>query len=1636
MSTISILATVVIRLASYGGGVTFEGGDLGIATYLPGWEGGVPKDVCRVTNDWRQETNGVSCVYRVKFLKDIDLECVGLAWRMNAALTAKRDWSADGKTRQVPEKLGSLGLGGGSAQRFTLPLPEGQTLVAEFPERVNFTAQDGRRWGDKWFLRFGPALGRRMHPAGEELVYRVKFSSPDGIRLERSEKCTMAPGANWTRLENRKDIQSGSALDFSGQGLQDAPAGKYGWLKAVGGRFEFAGRPGVGQRFYGVNLCFTACYPAHEDAELLVDRFVRFGYNTIRIHHHDDLWSKKPELRERLDYLIAKAIERGLYVTTDLYVSRKVTWKELGRDLAGGPDVQLYKSLVLVDDAAYANWSAFAGEFLEHVNPYTKRAYKDEPGMPLVSLINEGNLGMGFGYSGKATDPSLLAAWRTFTGDPQAAAVPNPWANDRARAFDEEMNRRFVKKATAFLRGLGAKALLTNDNNGGKHGEGEGLTPLYDYVDNHFYIDHPEFLENRWRLPSKCPNVNPVKAGQPKMFAKGYAKGATKPYAITEWNFSGPGRYRALGGILTGALAARDEWDALWRFAYSHSRDNWKDSPDQCPGYFDCATDPLSQASDRASVCLFLRGDAQEGTVTTDEKTGAMSFVSPRTCGGFVESGRFKAGKFAADVSGAPAAVWASSLDGKPLAESARMLVVHLTDVQGEGNVYADDSRKILLKWGKGCLVEKGAVRVAIAHPGDLTAWALDTTGRRVKKLPVTRKGEWILFDCSTAGGTIYYELVESYERDLAGFCADRDRWSVHVGERVEAPTNGFVTVRIPQGEWGFWADYVSFPGMRPFAGPSELVLEQETDLRGNIALTFAEYLGQNTPGPRVKVRGRLDKVMRFVTGLDPKKRYQLKTLEVRPENPQKKELHFAIRSFRGVFDSSLAEAVTVEAETGNPLYLVRDGRDERAELVFNNPCARAAACTGSLTMKGPSGEQLPVKVDCTVPAHGRFSLPLSPPSRKGVWLVQGDLKFGDGSVKKVDTRFAKVDFHEAGPKQPYGTFRFGINYHMERYAPYDRRLTIASLNACGAKLVRSSLGMKVSDVFAQEGRKEMDFTKADRLLGELERAGLSVNAGSFGIPKWLARADFRTNKVWQTWHISLAPSNVIERVAEAAARRYGTRVDYYECGNEWDLGFRHPVADAIEIQRQFYTGLKRGNPKVKVITNGWTVPGNNEQIKRSGHEDFQENFLKAAKDWFDVYPVHIHSVLPNYVNYIENAMFPLLKRTDCGDKPWYSNESALTTHWHGERKAAEHVWKKILYAWSKGSQDYIWYNLRGTGWDPSDAEQAYGLVRADYRPRETYAAFAALTAILGGGTFRRTLCGEAGRYVLEFADASGTPVLVAWDGNGKRPVFTGFTLATDAAKVERVDLFGNRTALATADGKVRFAFGNEPAALVLTGATRLVPDERELRENAAQEGKAVDIPPAKPGRRPDFILNKHAQVTDIFEANPAEVGRLWRGPEDTSAKAWLAAEPGGIRLRVDVTDDVHAPAAKGGTQYCGDDVQVHFSSRRQQSFWEFGLAQASDGAPDVFCWHAPGGFSPETAAGKVRLSVTREDKTTRYDAFFPLAALGFGEDMLREGVRFNLLVNDNDGTGRDLMLEIARGSFKDPGSSPLVRFR
>ena len=215
-----------------------------------------------------------------------------------------------------------------------------------------------------------------------------------------------------------------------------------------------------------------------------------------------------------------------------------------------------------------------------------------------------------------------------------------------------------------------------------------------------------------------------------------------------------------------GAMAARQDWSGMWRFAYSHVERGLADGYG-APHLFDLSVDPVNLASERAVMCLFLRGDMapletrialdvgaprltpdgkpaanrpewmddawniQVGRVAAGFSTQRRTFpldavlevppVAPQDTPDFVldrEAGRVivatphTCAVFAesgAHEAGAlrvelacPATIWASSIDGEPFETSSRILVSHLTDAQAEGNVFADRARSILLKWGKG----------------------------------------------------------------------------------------------------------------------------------------------------------------------------------------------------------------------------------------------------------------------------------------------------------------------------------------------------------------------------------------------------------------------------------------------------------------------------------------------------------------------------------------------------------------------------------------------------------------------------------------------------------------------------------------------------------------------------------------------------------------------------------------------------------------------------------------------------------------------------------------------------------------------------------------------------------------------
>ena len=769
------------------GGIAFDGGRLSVVAYRPGYAGFFEQKIdlkdLESPSGRFEIVDGATTLFKGQgtwTMQDdgtvkgtVSLVCVTPVTSSGIALVA--DFSAPPAFK----------LGEGTARKYKIPVVTGadknarrrvssKALYLRFGTPIRYNARDARKWNKQWDVRFGTWQDQRDFAVGEKLEWRVTLSSQEGLVLRQASPCVIEEGDRWVAFDHQNDIEPGSALDFSELGLQDAPAGRHGWLKAKGGRFEFEGLPGVEQRFYGINFSSDANFLDRDLVDSVVDRLVRCGYNSIRVHYHDGIWETSAESREKLDYLIATCIKRGLYVTTVLYVARPVKWRDIGIDRAGDMKKSLYKTYVGLYEPAFSNWCAFAKAFLSHVNPHTGRAYADEPGMPLISLINEGGLEMG--WAAKREDETILAAWRAFGG---VGDLPDPKGKGGKayQAFDEWINAKIWSKCSTYVRALGAKALLTNDDNGQRHGEGEGLTPQYDYVDNHVYEDRPVFLDEQWRPPLQCNNRNPIRVGRPLIFNAGWSKGSSKPYVITEWNFAGPSRYRGIGGILTGTRAAEQDWDGLWHFSYSHTSQNLRSDPGGAPGYFDCVTDPLAIASDKAGVCLFLRRDADATSsslpvLRADREAGSMTIVSPRTCGGFVEAGTINAGPLTFSVHAnsaaneiVPTTLWVSSLDGKPIQTSSRMLLTHLTDVQASGRMYTDDTRTILLKVGSGRLAEVGAAEVALRFKGSLRChvWALASTGARRFAVPCRVANGALRFTASARGadgkGVMYYEI-------------------------------------------------------------------------------------------------------------------------------------------------------------------------------------------------------------------------------------------------------------------------------------------------------------------------------------------------------------------------------------------------------------------------------------------------------------------------------------------------------------------------------------------------------------------------------------------------------------------------------------------------------------------------------------------------------------------------------------------------------------------------------------------------------------------------------------------------------------------------------------------------------------
>ena len=232
------------------------------------------------------------------------------------------------------------------------------------------------------------------------------------------------------------------------------------------GHFAFS-NTGRRVRFWGTNLTFSAAFPPSPDfppavgefadahaAEKLAGRLAKLGFNAVRLHHLDnagrpagiwlDPWQDTlaidPAQLGRLDYLVYQLRLHGIYVDLNLHVSRQFTLDDgvTDADQFEGTGSLYNQGATLFDPVMIALQQRYAGQLLDHVNPYTGLTYRDDPAIFAVETTNEDSFGLSFAGDAlnfNPTDPRSFPAFysqeldgwtRLSAAGPQINRLRNP----------------------------------------------------------------------------------------------------------------------------------------------------------------------------------------------------------------------------------------------------------------------------------------------------------------------------------------------------------------------------------------------------------------------------------------------------------------------------------------------------------------------------------------------------------------------------------------------------------------------------------------------------------------------------------------------------------------------------------------------------------------------------------------------------------------------------------------------------------------------------------------------------------------------------------------------------------------------------------------------------------------------------------------------------------------------------------------------------------------------------------------------------------------------------------------------------------------------------------------------------------
>ncbi len=715
------------------------------------------------------------------------------------------------------------------------------------------------------YLSAFPLKGKVTHlefrsVPGESVWMIAGASFADGMaRFPQESAFSVRQGPEWLPIQFKRTAK-GSPLDFSA--FRDMPAGKYGHMIVdAKGHLVFENAPGKRIRLFGPNLVGTANFLTPRETEEFIADAERLGYNTVRLHHFEnailnqkaaDSITINPKQLDKFHYLISRLKERGFYICIDLYASRKLKPGDGIPEFDNTGEFSM-KNLVCISPAAMENWKTFARKILTAKNPYTGLTLAEDPVLYALNLVNENALikeWNGVRTSHGAQKIYLQRFEEYLRSRNRNADGRNVTRNGLFIEFLNGLQEQCIREQTRFLKDeIKLKAQVTDLNNHAQFTLA-GLRAGLDLVDNHQYWDHPSFPMQRWKYPFVFHNQSSIgqEAIAPRYLMSTRVFG--KPFTVTEFNVCVPNIWRVETPSLFGGYAALQDWDGLYRFAWSHGNAGLRNLNRRL-SWFDIVNNIQAQMADRIIHMLFVRGDvspagpayafefkpeqvrrqtgntlkgaypadfqriglfgrigsltqqmnfpgvkkvdpfqenwkkslskeadaalkklsatgeitSSTGEITLNKNNKSLRIVTPRS-EVLTGSGTLAGNVIASAKMNSYQTIALMSLDGKPLPESEKILLIQLTDLSNHGLRFEDKSRRILWDWGTlPQMLERGSADLALSLPRSMRIVPLELDGTPSKQeLPAEYRDGTLQFRIATdllPGGTLSYLLTK-----------------------------------------------------------------------------------------------------------------------------------------------------------------------------------------------------------------------------------------------------------------------------------------------------------------------------------------------------------------------------------------------------------------------------------------------------------------------------------------------------------------------------------------------------------------------------------------------------------------------------------------------------------------------------------------------------------------------------------------------------------------------------------------------------------------------------------------------------------------------------------------------------------